>query len=278
MKTCHKSGGHSFLTVGKACNEYLTSLKQALGDIPALGWLTGLLGAVLIEHFWGDALAVMIYLPKVPALFGSTLVLKKPWLLPSAMFYVFLIYILPVCLFARLSAGWSNRAAAGLQRWPVGCAALLHLLVLYGVIHVWAAASDYRLQVAKLIMIAVMLTLSLNVINGYMGEFSCSHPGFMAVGAYAASVVNLWLFKQDRLLGAPVLPEALGPYCFPLALFIGGIAASLGALIVAVPSFRTRGDYLAIISLAFMFMVKSFIENMEWIGGPRGMGSQPNWS
>jgi branched-chain amino acid transport system permease protein len=47
---------------------------------------------------------------------------------------------------------------------------------------------------------------------------------------------------------------------------------------VAVPSFRTRGDYLAIISLAFMFIVKSFIENMEWVGGPRGMSGQPNWS
>jgi branched-chain amino acid transport system permease protein len=52
--------------------------------------------------------------------------------------------------------------------------------------------------------------------------------------------------------------------------------AALGALMVAIPSFRTRGDYLAIISLAFTFIVKSAIENMEWVGGPRGMSSQPD--
>jgi branched-chain amino acid transport system permease protein len=46
-----------------------------------------------------------------------------------------------------------------------------------------------------------MLTLSLNIINGYMGEFSCSHPGFMALGAYAGSVFTLVLFAKDRIFG-----------------------------------------------------------------------------
>jgi branched-chain amino acid transport system permease protein len=75
-----------------------------------------------------------------------------------------------------------------------------------------------------------------------------------------------------------VLPAWLGPYLFPLALIIGGIVAAIAALIVAIPSFRTRGDYLAIISLAFMFIVKSLIENLEWVGGPRGLSGQPSWS
>jgi branched-chain amino acid transport system permease protein len=127
-------------------------------------------------------------------------------------------------------------------------------------------------------MIAVMLTLSINVINGYMGEFSCSHPGFMALGAYVASVLTLVLFKDNRMFGQALLPESLGPFLFPLVLFIGGMAAAFGALVVAIPSFRTRGDYLAIISLAFLFIVKSAIENIEWVGGPRGLGGQPHWS
>jgi branched-chain amino acid transport system permease protein len=54
--------------------------------------------------------------------------------------------------------------------------------------------------------------------------------------------------------------------------------AAVGALAVAIPSFRTRGDYLAIISLAFMFIVKSVIENLEIIGGPRGFMNQPKWA
>jgi branched-chain amino acid transport system permease protein len=253
-------------------------LGGAFAGVPALGWLTGILGAVLIEHQWGDALAVALYLPKVPPLFGATLVIKKPLLFPSAVLFDLLVYVIPICAIGRLSAGTANRAATSLGRMPVWVSVLLHLLLLYAALHIWTETSDYRLQVAKLIMIAVMLTLSLNVINGYMGEFSCSHPGFMALGAYAASVFTLVLFKQDRFFGAPVLPEAWGPYCFPLALLVGGAIAALGALIVAIPSFRTRGDYLAIISLAFMFIVKSAIENIDAIGGPRGLGGQPHWS
>jgi branched-chain amino acid transport system permease protein len=138
--------------------------------------------------------------------------------------------------------------------------------------------SDYRDLVVKLTLIAVMVTLSLNVINGYMGEFSCSHPGFMALGAYATSAFTVSLFVDDKLFGAAVLPAAIGPFFFPIALFLGGVAASIGAMVVAIPSFRTRGDYLAIISLAFMFIVKSLIENLEVVGGPRGLGSQPDWA
>jgi len=116
----------------------------------------------------------------------------------------------------------------------------------------------------------------LNVINGYMGEFSCSHPGFMAMGAYAASVFTVVLFVNDKLFGAALLPPALGPFMFPIGLILGGLVAAASALLVAIPSFRTRGDYLAIISLAFLFIVKSLIENLEIVGGPRGLSKQPD--
>ena len=252
--------------------------KRLLAGVPLLSWLIGILCAVALEQLWGDQLAIRLYLPKVPALFGATLVLKHFQLFPAAMLFGFLIYILPIFIVARLSAGIANRIAVWMDARPIWLAALLHLLLIYLILHVWTESSDYRLQIAKLIMIAVMLTLSLNVINGYMGEFSCSHPGFMALGAYVASIFSLVLFTPDRLFGAALLPERWGPFFFPVALIAGGLAAALGALIVAIPSFRTRGDYLAIISLAFMFIVKSAIENIETIGGPRGMGGQPHWS
>jgi branched-chain amino acid transport system permease protein len=105
----------------------------------------------------------------------------------------------------------------------------------------------YRADVLRFTMIAVLLTLSLNIINGYMGEFSCSHPGFMALGAYASSVFTVALFADDRLFGTALLPQWLGPFFFPIALIVGGLVAAIGALAVAIPSFRTRGDYLAII-------------------------------
>jgi len=100
----------------------------------------------------------------------------------------------------------------------------------------------------------------------------------MALGAYTASTFTVLLFVNDRLFGPALLPAGLGQFMFPLALILGGIVAAVGALTVAIPSFRTRGDYLAIISLAFMFIVKSLIENLEVVGGPRGLSSQPDWA
>jgi branched-chain amino acid transport system permease protein len=254
------------------------TIKAFFTDVPMLGWLTGILCTVLIEHLLGGSLSYLLYLPKMPVLFGCLIMFKQPLLIPSALAYVALIYALPIALVARLSAGLTNRLAAMLDRLPIWVSSLIHLGLLYAALHFWADLSDYRLLVLKLTMIAVMLTLSINLINGYMGEFSCSHPGFMALGAYSASTVTLLFFANDGMFGQALLAPALGPYFYPLALILGGMVAAVGALVVAIPSFRTRGDYLAIISLAFMFIVKSLIENLEWVGGPRGMSSQPNWS
>jgi branched-chain amino acid transport system permease protein len=124
--------------------------------------------------------------------------------------------------------------------------------------------------VLMFIGINIILTASLNLVNGYMGEFSCGHAGFMAVGAYVTSVLNVWLFAQDPVFGVPVLPAQASLLLFPVTLAAGGIAAALAGLLVAVPSFRTRGDYLAIITLAVNYIVKSSIENIQVIGGARG--------
>jgi len=194
------------------------------------------------------------------------------------MIFVLLIYALPIGAVARLSAPVTNRFVAWLFKFPTIISVGIHLGFLYAILHLWSDISAYRVLTLKLTMIAIMVTLSLNVVNGYMGEFSCSHPAFMALGAYAASVFTVVLFAKDKLFGPALLPAALGPYLFPIALIIGGLVAALGALAIAIPSFRTRGDYLAIISLAFMFIVKSMIENLEVIGGPRGLSSQPDYA
>lgn len=113
--------------------------------------------------------------------------------------------------------------------------------------------------VLKYIGINIILTVSLNLVNGYMGEFSVGHAGFMAIGAYVASLLTVWVF-----------PRELGAFLFPIALLAGGVAAGIAGLGIAFPSFRTRGDYLAIVTLAFNMIIKSVLENLEVIGGPRG--------
>jgi branched-chain amino acid transport system permease protein len=108
--------------------------------------------------------------------------------------------------------------------------------------------------------INIILTVSLNLINGYMGEFSVGHAGFMAVGAYIASLLTVHVF-----------PPNAQNLLFPLAILAGGIGAALVGFLVAIPSFKTRGDYLAIVTLAFCMIVKSVLENIDAVGGPRGL-------
>ncbi len=128
----------------------------------------------------------------------------------------------------------------------------------------------YVLSVLMFMGVNVILSTSLNLVNGYMGEFSCGHAGFMAVGAYASSVLGVLLFAKDRVFGAALLPPDLAVFAFPLVILAGGAAAAVAGLLVAFPSFKTRGDYLAIITIAANYIIISAVENLGVIGGARG--------
>jgi len=280
----------------KSARNPIGIVQRFFGPVPLLALLISFLACVLLEQAFGKPLAEALGLPKLPVLFGLVTIFKviaglinlvsksadfdsaTLMHIPMAVVYISLIYLVPVTVIAKLSTNLSNRVARYLQRWPLVFSALFHLCLLYAVLHVWAEISDYRLIILKLTLIAVLFTLSLNIINGYMGEFSCSHPGFMAIGAYMSSLFTVGLFVDDKVLGTAIVNHSLAFLAFPLALVFGGLAASVGALIIAIPSFKTRGDYLAIISLAFLFIIKSLFENVQALGGSRGISGQPDWS
>src|SRR5512137_2282002 len=112
----------------------------------------------------------------------------------------------------------------------------------------WAGTlSTYTQLVLMFIGVNIMMSSSLNLVNGYMGEFSCGHAGFMAVGAYTTSLLTVWFFTAGSVFGPNLLPPAWATVLFPLILLFGGLIAALAGLLLAFPSFRTRGDYLAII-------------------------------
>jgi len=148
--------------------------------------------------------------------------------------------------------------ASWTSRWAMPLAVLAGLGLAWAIPR-YELINPYYELVLMYIGINIMLTVSLNLVNGHMGEFAVGHAGFMAVGAYVASVLTVRLIPWDW-----------GPVLFPLALIGGGTGAGIVALLVAIPSFRTRGDYLAIVTLALNMIVKSVIENIEAIGGPRG--------
>jgi branched-chain amino acid transport system permease protein len=147
-------------------------------------------------------------------------------------------------------------------------------LALLGGVLVYAAKAEwlslYALSVLMFMGVNVILATSLNLVNGYMGEFSCGHAGFMCVGAYVASILGVLLFNGHKAFGPAWLAPELALWGFPLLILAGGIAAALAGLAVAIPSYRTRGDYLAIITLAANYIIISLIENIELIGGSRG--------
>jgi branched-chain amino acid transport system permease protein len=152
-----------------------------------------------------------------------------------------------------------------LMLFSIAAAIIVIVLAALGVIN------QYIQTILMSIGINIIFASSLNIVNGYMGEFSCGHAGFMAVGAYTSSVLSLILFTDNRILGSALLPPWTSIFLFPLVIIVGGIFAAIAGLIVAIPSFKTRDDYLAIITIAANFIITTAINNMEIVGASRGL-------
>ena len=148
-------------------------------------------------------------------------------------------------------------------RWLVPCLLVSGLALAFAIPY-FGLLNNYVQLVLIYVGINIILATSLNLVNGYMGEFSLAHAGFMAVGAYSSA-----------LLSMKVLPVAAHPALFHVAVLAGGLVTALLGLLVALPSFKVRGDYLAIVTLAFLMIVKSALENIDAIGGPRGIFGIP---
>ena len=113
------------------------------------------------------------------------------------------------------------------------------------------------------IAISMILAVSLSLVVGFLGELSLGHAGFMCVGAYLGGKV------------ASLLVPALGNGLLTLviALITGCAAAAVCGVIIGIPALRLRGDYLAIVTLAFGEIVKSLFQNSsdESFGGSLGL-------
>ena len=115
--------------------------------------------------------------------------------------------------------------------------------------------------------IAIILAVSLNLINGHTGQFSLGHAGFMSVGAYVSAMITL---AAQKSMGAEVLA-----WMFLPALLVGGLVAALAGLLVGIPSLRLRGDYLAIVTLGFGEIIRVIFQNVEAAGGASGLSGIP---
>lgn len=98
--------------------------------------------------------------------------------------------------------------------------------------------------------------LGLNLIIGVSGQFSLGHAGFIAIGAYSVGII----FQHNSSLAG-----------FALGIAVGIVLTCAVALVIAVPTFRLKGDYLAIATLGFSEIIRIVIQNLEITGGAAGL-------
>ena len=133
----------------------------------------------------------------------------------------------------------------------------------------------YNYQILVLVGINIILAVSLNLINGFTGQFSIGHAGFYAVGAYTSAALVLYAGPSVRVLVSSLPTVAQDAVLLLMGLAGAALVAGLAGLAVGIPSLRLRGDYLAIVTLGFGEIIRVLILNIDAIGGARGFSGIP---
>ena len=156
---------------------------------------------------------------------------------------------------------------------------LLILLTLIVIQHLNTSLDSYTLSILNNIGIFAILALSYNLINGTTGQFSLEPNGFVAIGAYITALFLLPAdVKSDMFALEDPAPIILAMKAsFLPAIVAGGIASMLLAFLLSFPVFRVRGDYLAIVTLGFGFIIRIFaINNPAYTNGAMGLNDIPD--
>ena len=143
--------------------------------------------------------------------------------------------------------------------------ALVSALLIFGVVmFLMGGLRPSNAQLLAQMGYSIILAVSLNLVVGFLGELSLGHAGFMCVGAYiggyAALILKPLLFDSKLLT-------------LIIAMIIGGIFAAIFGFIIGLPSLRLKGDYLAIVTLAFGEIVRNIFMNQKAFGGARGLST-----
>lgn len=138
---------------------------------------------------------------------------------------------------------------------------LLALMLLGAVLS--TGFNPYIQLMALYVIINSIMAMSLNLVNGYTGQFSLGHAGFMAIGAYVSAFLST---RFEFFAGPGILLSSLG----------AGFLAAFAGWLVGLPSLRLKGDYLAIVTLGFGEIIRVALLNLEVLGGPRGISGIPS--
>jgi len=137
---------------------------------------------------------------------------------------------------------------------------------------------NFTLRILNLCAIFAILGLSLNLINGFTGQFSLGHAGFMAVGAYTTAILTISpAMKQMIYVNVPIAKCLEGLSApFPIALIIAGLLTAVIGFFISAPVLKLKGDYLAIATLGFSEIIRILFTNMSSItNGAAGLKGIP---
>ncbi|MEZ5779503.1 MAG: branched-chain amino acid ABC transporter permease [Paracoccaceae bacterium] len=153
------------------------------------------------------------------------------------------------------------------------------MVAIFGAVLIYAALRSfepYTLSILGFVGINIILAVSLNVTNGFVGLFSLGHPAFMTVGGYMTAILVMPSTRKEVML--PDLPQVLVAQEWPFlpALLAGGALASATAVVIGFPVLRLRGHYLAVATLGLIFIVQSFAVNLSGLTrGALGLSGLP---
>jgi branched-chain amino acid transport system permease protein len=166
---------------------------------------------------------------------------------------------------------WTTLVRIG---WPIALAIAIASILHFGI---RPQLGEFRSNLLLFAGINIVLAVSLTVVNGFAGQFSIGHAGFMSLGGYlAAAIVYYGSFKlfgnanfHGGLLSWTGVRDFTGPFFGPgdllfiAACLAGGILATLIGWVVGLPSLRLRGDYLAIVTLGFGEIVRVVLQGTK---------------
>ncbi len=136
----------------------------------------------------------------------------------------------------------------------------IQLLISFGLLN------RYISTIIMLICINIIMSASLNLSTGFMGQLVLGHAGFMSIGAYTAAIFGIAL-KDSGMPGTVILI---------LCLIAGGIMASIAGIIIGIPALRLRGDYLGIMTLGFGEIIRIVVTNLTGLtNGAQGLTGIP---
>lgn len=127
--------------------------------------------------------------------------------------------------------------------------------------------NSYIQLIILFLFVNSIMGMSLNLVNGYTGQFSLGHAGFVAVGAYVTAAITTKFPVPAGLMALPY---------FILVSLGAGVIAGIFGYFVGLPSLRLKGDYLAIVTLGFGEIIRVSLNNMSYFGGALGISSIPS--